>query len=427
MRNDKNKELLKRFHENGLCLPFSDEYDLLGTSLSLYGKTLKNRIGILPLEGFDSNADGSPSEYVKRRYLRFVKGGAGLVWFEACAVSPDGKSNPFQMMLTKDNMTAFNKLLKAMDDEASAINEAPVFKVLQLTHSGRMSKSADWDPIPLAAKGLNDPEDVTIASDERIRQMIKEHIEAAQCAYEAGFDAVDIKVCHGYFLSELLSAFNREGEFGGSFENRTRALFSIIDGIKERLNDKIGICVRLNAYDSVPFPYGFGIINDNGVLKADLSETVKICKMLADKGVKLINLSASSPKERLFGNPVKEAGLKRYEQGYDLLYATKLIKEAVPDVTIMCTGLSGFNTIGPYIAAGGIKEGWFDIAGFGRQGLACPGFAHDILSGKELQSGNICTGCGQCFALMDAHSKTGCIVRDKDIYFPLYQKYILKK
>lgn len=97
------EELIKQ----GLEIPYSTNTDILCKPTELSSKLIPNRIGILPLEGFDSNIDGSPSEYVYRRYMRFASGGAGLIWFEACAVSIDGKSNPCQMMLTDENVQSF--------------------------------------------------------------------------------------------------------------------------------------------------------------------------------------------------------------------------------------------------------------------------------------------------------------------------------
>lgn len=124
----------------------------------------------------------------------------------------------------------------------------------------------------------------------RIRQMIEEHIQAAKLAADAGFDAVDVKVCHGYFLSELLSAYNRPGQYGGSFENRTRALFEIVDGINANINSRIGIAVRLNAFDSVPSPYGYGLKLKDGRLWAD----VCWCSQFIDCGKNLKRKSTRS-------------------------------------------------------------------------------------------------------------------------------------
>ena len=112
---------------------------------------------------------------------------------------------------------------------------------------------------------------------------------------------------------------------------------------------------------------------------------------------------------------------KKYASSTDLLTAVKLLKEAVPEVVFMATGLSAFGDLGAEIGAGGLKDGWFDIAGFGRQALAYPEYANDLLFGAGMDKDKC------CFRLMDDHTNAGCIVRDKEVYLPLYQKYVLKK
>lgn len=241
-------------------------------------------------------------------------------------------------------------------------------------------------------------------------------------------DAVDIKVCHGYFLSELLSAYDRPGKYGGSFDNRTCVIFEIIDGIRAQIDNKIGLSVRLNAYDSRPYPVGYGVVEENGILRADLAEATKLCKLLCEHGVELINISASAPKERMFGPEPKEARYSQYGTGCDYLMATKLLKEQIKDVCFMCTGLSCFGAEGGFIGAGGIEEGWFDIAGFGRQALAYPSFAKDIFTEGVMKEDKCCVNCYKCYSLMDpGHCRTGCIVRDRDEFFPLYRKNVLNK
>lgn len=425
---------IEHMKEQGLVLPCTKDLSIYQAPLSLYGKSIRNRIGIQPLEGFDSDLGGGPTDLVRRRYLRFVKGGAGLIWFEACAVSADGKSNPYQMALTDDNVTDFQNLLQLMDQTARESDCSPAFKVLQLTHSGRMSRDKDWNPLPLAARKNHREEDLPdcelphLATDARIKQMVAEHVHAAELAAEAGFDAVDIKVCHGYFLSELLSAFHRPGPYGGSFDNRTRALFEIVDGINAATKGRIGIAVRLNAFDSVPAPYGYGIAKEGDSIRADLSETVRICRELHARGVQLINISASSPSKHLFGPEPTDSVYRNYVSSTDLITAAKLLKEQVPEVTFMCTGLSTFQDLGAEIGAGGIRDGWFDIAGFGRQALAYPDFANDILTSGGMDKMKCCTGCYNCYKLMDpGHTITGCIVRDREIYLPAFQKHVLKQ
>lgn len=64
----------EELQKQGLEIPYSLDTEILAKPLYLYGQCIPNRVGILPLEGFDSNIDGSPSEYVYRRYMRFVEG-----------------------------------------------------------------------------------------------------------------------------------------------------------------------------------------------------------------------------------------------------------------------------------------------------------------------------------------------------------------
>ena len=361
-----------------------EDREILSRPIEIYGRMLPNRIGIQPLEGFDSGKDGSPSALTKRRYLRFAKSGAALIWFESAAVSDDGKSNPGQMFLKRENISAFKELLSGMDE----ISDLKIFRIFQPNHSGRISRDNDWNLLE------------NKITDDKTDRIINDMVENSILAAEAGFDAVDIKCCHGYYLSEILGGKSRGGKYGGDFDKRITPLLKIIEGIKD-YDRNINICVRMNAFDDSP--NAFGTDED---FRPDPTEPVMLCKILKDHGVELINISGSGFHSFYSDKP-----------GYDLLLAAKTIKEKVPRVAFMCTGLSELKTDAPHVAAEGISKGWFDIAGFGRQALAYPEFAKDILSGKGLDPQKICIGCGKCFELMDPwHCSTGCVVRDREIY-----------
>jgi 2,4-dienoyl-CoA reductase-like NADH-dependent reductase (Old Yellow Enzyme family) len=409
-------------------LPVEEGMTALGEPLEVEGKTIPNRICFQPLEGYDSRSDGSPSELVYRRYRRFARSGAGLIWFESAAVAEDGKSNPNQMMLSPGRIDDFGALLEEMDRISLEQSGFRQYKVLQLTHSGRVSRDGHWIPRPLAARRqATDSEDTVPASDERIFRLIEETVSHAIMAEKAGFDAVDVKACHGYFLGELLSAFEREGEFGGSFENRTKALLAIVDGIRNRAGSSLTITVRLNAYDSVPYPCGWGLKQEGGALVPDLSEPVRLCGILRDKGVRMIDISASQPRQHLFGNPADEVSAP-FADARDLLMAAKEIKSRVPGVPFVCSGLSQFRQFGPAVGAGGIRDGWFDFAGFGRQALAYPEFARIALAGQIPEADKCCILCNSCFKLMyPGLSAAGCVVRDPDPYASFYRRNVLNK
>ncbi len=109
---------------------------------------------------------------------------------------------------------------------------------------------------------------------------LRHYVKAAKLAFEVGFDAVDIKACHGYLINELLACYNRQGRYGGSFENRTRLLLAIIDAIKQKLGKDKTVVTRLGIYDAIPYPYGWAV-DKNDYTKPDLAEPKKLFALLS--------------------------------------------------------------------------------------------------------------------------------------------------
>ena len=125
--------------------------------------------------------------------------------------------------------------------------------------------------------------------------------------------------------------------------------------------------------------------------------------------------------------PVNEVSAPYADAG-DLLMAAKEIKSRVPGVLFVCSGLSQFRQFGTAIGAGGIRDGWFDFAGFGRQALAYPEFARKALIGQTPDPARCCILCNSCFKLMyPGLSAAGCAVKDPDPYASLYRKNVLSK
>lgn len=98
-----------------------------------------------------------------------------------------------------------------------------------------------------------------VVTDEYLDTLPDAFARAAKLAENAGFDGIDIKACHGYLLSELLSAHTREGKYGGSFENRTRLMLDITDAVRAVLRPETILASRLSVSDMIDYPYGFGV------------------------------------------------------------------------------------------------------------------------------------------------------------------------
>ncbi|MDR2234149.1 MAG: hypothetical protein LBE56_13640 [Tannerella sp.] len=421
-------ELKEDIARAGVELPFSEQLDILKTSISLYGKLLPNRMAIHPMEGCDGTTAGAPGELTFRRYERFCAGGAGLIWVEACAVCREGRSNPRHLFLHQENMPEFQKLYDSMIASAKneSINELRPYTVLQLTHAGRYSKPGN-DPTALIAVPENpylDPvsnPNRRLISDDELEQLENQYVSTALMAKEIGFDAVDIKACHRYLISELLSAHTREGRYGGSFENRTRFLLNIIDRIKARVD--IDIAVRINAYDAIPYPFGWGTDADGN---PDLTEPRRLMQLLNEKGVRLVNISTGNPYYNPHIGRAADSGPyvaseHPIESAARMLHIIKELKEAAPVINLVGTGFSWFREYGANIAAGCIEQGWMDLAGFGRQAFAYPDFARDIITHGAMLRNKCCTTCTKCTEVMRFNGQTGCVTKDNKLYLPLWR------
>ena len=98
------EEFHQQNRELGTNLPFAEDTALLSSEVKLSGKTIPNRFVCQAMEGCDGTPTGEPDVLTRRRYDRFAKGGAGLIWFEATAVLPEGRANPRQLYITEKNV-----------------------------------------------------------------------------------------------------------------------------------------------------------------------------------------------------------------------------------------------------------------------------------------------------------------------------------
>ncbi|MBE6537648.1 MAG: hypothetical protein E7673_06840 [Ruminococcaceae bacterium] len=187
---------------------------ILNDSLLFSGVNIPNRIVFQPMEGCDCNNDGTPSELTVAKYVNAAKSGAGLIWMEANAVCPEGRTNPRQMMLTRENLGEFKSFVEMLRRVAMEECGIKPIIILQLTQSGRQSivpMIAYRHPIYEEKRPVTDE---NIVTDEYLDALAEKYVDSALLAVDAGFDGVDVKSCHGYLFQELLSAFSRPGRYG---------------------------------------------------------------------------------------------------------------------------------------------------------------------------------------------------------------------
>lgn len=422
----------------GAGLPFADSASVLAQPLSVAGKTVPNRLACQAMEGCDGSPDGSPSELTVRRYLRLAQGGAGLIWFEATAVLPEGRANPHQLMISPRHTDALLRLTDSIRQAALHAGHPEPLIILQATHSGRYSKP-EGVPAPLIAchnphyEAATPIPDERIVSDDYLKHTGEALAGAARLAERAGFDGIDIKCCHRYLLSELLSARTRPRPYGGDLENRTRLLRESIMGARQSCGSGFLVTSRLNIYDGLPYPYGFGVsadpeAGDGAVPAFDPAEPEWLLSQLYRYGVRLVNLTMGNPYVNPHVNrPYAKGSYPEPEHPLcgvaRMLHGTAVLKHRLPkDMRVLCSALSFLGVAAPRVAAGLIENGDCDLAGFGRTAFAYPGFAEDILTQGCMKKEKCCLACSACTEIMRAGGTTGCVIRDASVYAPIYRR-----
>lgn len=430
-----------------VCVDAVEDVSVLARPVPFGPLRIPNSLAVHPMEGCDGDAQGRPDDLTVRRYERFAAGGAGLIWAEAIAVVEEARANPRQLWLHPGSKEAFKALVRRARDKAALANGSahrPVL-VAQLTHSGRYSKPgpvprpiiAQRDPYrdPMTPQPRPDinrksslPDDYPIVTDEYLDRLQDAYVEAACIAYEAGFDAVDVKSCHGYLINELFSCHNRPGKYGGSFENRTRFFLNVIDRIREKLADKIQVVTRMGVYDAIPYPYGWGVDKDN-YTKPDLTEPMKLIDLLRQRGVRLIDITVANPYYNPHvGRPFNEPIVGGYPEPEHplvgvarLIHLTGQIQKAFPDIAFVGTGYSWLRTLLANVGAANKQKGLVTLVGVGRMGFAYPDFARDILREGKMYPEKVCVACSACTQIMRDGGRTGCVVRDNEVYGPIFR------
>ena len=430
------KDIIEESINLGLDLPFSENINVLNRPIALNGFHIPNSIAIHPMEGNDGEKDGSPGELTLRRYSRFAGSGAGLIWFEAVAVVHEGRAIPRQLWIHPENVDAFRKLMDMIREIAGSESGNKPVCVMQLTHSGRFSKP-EGKPAPIIAyhnpylnQKLNLESDYPIITDDELEILEEKFENAALLARDAGFDGVDIKTCHRYLNCELLSAFNRKGKYGGSFEGRTSFLLNVVDRIRSRLGNGFIVTTRLNIYDGIHYPYGWGVDKED-YLHYDLSEPLKLAGLLQQRNVNMLNLTMGTPYYNPHVNrPYDVGGYVPDEHPLEgvarLINGIGEIKKAYPDMNIVGTGYSWLRQFAPNLAAGCIEKGLTTMAGFGREAFAYPEFARDILSDGAMNAKKCCISCSKCSDILRAGGTAGCVIRDAQVYAPEYSRCFAK-
>lgn len=254
--------------------------------------SIRNRIWLPALCQYSvPQLDGVPTDWQLVHLGGVAAGGAGLLFTEATAVTPDGRISDHDTGIWNDEQgNAWSPIVSFVQSQGAKIG-------VQLAHAGRKASTwADWNttrtgsqpiadggwetvaPSALAFPGLAAPR--ALAADE-IPGIVTAFADAAERAERAGFDVVEVHAAHGYLIHQFLSPLSnqRSDEWGGSLENRARLLREIVRAIRARVS--LPIFVRFSATDWI----------DGGW---DVPQTSQVTEWLMDDGADFFDISSGA-------------------------------------------------------------------------------------------------------------------------------------
>lgn len=247
--------------------------------------------------------EGLPTQALVKHHRDVAAGDVGMTTVAYAAVAPEGMTFSHQLRTGRDVVPHLRVLTDAVHREGAAA-------CLQITHAGSfttMRHGGSRAPLS-ASSGLNAFGMMhgvyfqRAMQEAEMERVAKEFAEAARLAREAGFDAVEIHMGHGYLLNQFLSPLSnrRRDRFGGSVENRTRFPAQVLARVKDAVGADLAVCCKLSVSDGVP----------GGNSAGDSALTARI---LEAGGADLLTLSGGRNVESpwaLFGSPLPTAQMK---------------------------------------------------------------------------------------------------------------------
>ncbi len=275
-----------------------------------------NRIAVSPMCQY-SSVDGYANDWHFAHLAARAVGGAGLVFTEAAAVTPEGRISPQDLgVWSEKHFEPLERIVRFLDAQGARAG-------VQLAHAGRKAStyrpgagngavpeaSGGWRPLAPSAVAFNDaypmPDEMTV---DQIHAAHRAFAAAAERAFAAGFRVIEIHGAHGYLIHEFLSPLSnrRADAYGGSFDNRTRFIRECVAAVRRVLPERCPLFLRISATDWVEGGW-------------DIDQSVELARQLLALGVDVIDCSS--------GGNVEKAEIP-VGPGYQAPFAERIRREA---------------------------------------------------------------------------------------------------
>jgi len=323
------------------------------------GAVIPNRLCKAAMTEGLAHPDGSASEELARLYGVWSDGGSGILLSGNIQVDGDHLERPGNVVVDDElSETAFNALAEMATQGTRAGNHLWA----QISHAGRQTqKLVNPSPKAPSAVRIRLPqsqfgEPIALTGPE-IEALIERFVNCAVICKRASFTGVQFHAAHGYLLSQFLSPLTnqRDDEWGGSLENRSRALIRIVKETRELVGAEFPISVKLNSAD---FQKG----------GFDFEESLTVAQWLAEAGVDLLEISGGTYEQPRLLNldgvePIDEQTIARSTMAREAYFVdfAKAIREKV-SIPIMVTGGLRRRDVMEHV----LDSGGADMIGLGR-------------------------------------------------------------
>jgi 2,4-dienoyl-CoA reductase-like NADH-dependent reductase (Old Yellow Enzyme family) len=317
----------------------------LFTPFTLRSVTLRNRVVMSPMCMYTADEDGLATDWHLTHLASRAVGGVGMIVTEATAVEARGRISVNDLGLWSDaQVEPLARIVRLCKSLGAAM-------CTQLAHAGRKAFSAQKGigPLPTVAPSAVPFDDDWVTPQElthaEIDVIVSAFRAAAQRAWAAGFDVIELHSAHGYLLHEFLSPISnhRSDEYGGSLENRARMLLRAVDAVRQVLPESQPLQVRLSCTDWI----GGGLTVD---------DQVQVARWLKAHGVDMVDCSSGG-----IAPVVPTTG-----PGYQIPFAEKIRREA--GIATMAVGL----ITTPEMAEETVRNSRADVVALGRELLRHP-------------------------------------------------------
>ncbi len=343
----------------------------------------KNRLLMSAMSiNFGVDEDCNPTDQLIEYFVERAKGGVGMMLVGGGGVHPGGQELPNLPQMYKDSCIL---PLKRMVERVKPYD---VKFGVQLMHGGRQSYlpekvAPSAIPAPAVVKGK-----VRALKIEEIHELAACFGESARRCRDAGFDFVEIHAAHGYLINQFMAPNSniRTDAYGGSFENRTRFLFEIMDQIKEKAGEDFPVGIRINGNDYI----------ENGW---ELKDTVRLAPDIEKAGAVYLHISGG-----VYGSTELTIPSMYTPHGC-FVHLAEAVKKVV-NIPVITVG----RIKKPEHANQILEEGRADMVSMGRSFLADPHYPNKAKNGQISQI-RPCVGCCLgCIHAVLAKEPGGCVV-----------------